>query len=105
MSQDALAALRDSLKDPSPSVAANAAVALLRLGAPPAEALFLLKGQRGPAAAPELQGAARVKVETATLFRAKGMWESRVRDSTGPTRDALRELLDSTHWALAQFPA
>ncbi|WP_147443636.1 HEAT repeat domain-containing protein [Corallococcus sicarius] len=98
VSQDALAALRDSLKDPSPSVAASAAVALLRLGAPPAEALFLLKGQLGPAAAPDLQAAALsalMDVEPATLFRAKGMLESVVRDSTGPTRDALRELLAS----------
>ncbi|WP_147444639.1 HEAT repeat domain-containing protein [Corallococcus sp. CA053C] len=98
VSEDALTALRDSLKDPSPSVAAHAAVALLRLGAPPAEALFLLKGQLGPAAAPELQGAALsalVEVEPSTLFRAKGILESVVRDSTGPTRDALRELLDS----------
>ncbi|MCY1031024.1 HEAT repeat domain-containing protein [Corallococcus sp. BB11-1] len=95
-SPDALAALREQLKDESPSVAACAAVALLRLGAPPAEALFLLKGQLGPAAAPDVQGAALSaleEVDAPTLIRAKGMLESVVRDTTGPTREALRELL------------
>ncbi|RKG87146.1 HEAT repeat domain-containing protein [Corallococcus terminator] len=93
----ALAALRDRLRDESPSVAASAAVALLGLGAPSAEPLFLLKGQLGQAA-PEVQEAALsalMSVDPARLRRAKGMLESVVGDTSGATRVTLDELLAS----------
>ncbi|MBN8228806.1 hypothetical protein JYK02_14960 [Corallococcus macrosporus] len=96
LSPEALAALREHLRDESPHVAARSAVALVRSGAPAAEALFLLKGQLGPAASRELQEAAVAALEEADpaqLGRAKGMLETVARDAAGLTREALFELL------------
>lgn len=92
----AIAVLREHLRDESPHVAARSAVALVRSGAPAAEALFLLKGQLGPAAPRDLQEAAVAALEEADpaqLGRAKGMLETAVRDAAGLTRAALFELL------------
>ncbi|WP_158621504.1 HEAT repeat domain-containing protein [Corallococcus aberystwythensis] len=92
----AIAALREHLRDESPHVAARSAVALVRSGAPAAEALFLLKGQLSPAASRELQEAAMAALEEADpaqLGRAKGMLETVARDAAGLTREALFELL------------
>ncbi|WP_223642880.1 hypothetical protein [Corallococcus sp. EGB] len=96
LSPAAIAALREHLRDESPHVAARSAVALVRSGAPAAEALFLLKGQLGPAASRELQEAAVAALEEAgpaRLGRAKGMLETVARDASGLTREALFELL------------
>ncbi|WP_186001730.1 hypothetical protein [Corallococcus sp. Z5C101001] len=96
LSPVAVAALREHLRDESAFVAARAAVALVRSGAPSAEALFLLRGQLGPAASRELQEAAVAALEEADpsqLGRAKGMLETVVRDASGPTREALFEVL------------
>ncbi|AFE04037.1 hypothetical protein COCOR_01399 [Corallococcus coralloides DSM 2259] len=96
LSPEAIAALREHLRDESPHVAARSAVALVRSGAPAAEALFLLKGQLGPAASRELQEAAVAALEEADparLGRARGMLETVARDAAGLTREALFELL------------
>ncbi|NOK33983.1 hypothetical protein HMI49_12320 [Corallococcus exercitus] len=96
LSPAAIAALREHLRDESPYVAARSAVALVSAGAPAAEALFLLKGQLGPAASRELQEAAVAALEDADpsqLGRARGMLETVARDAAGLTREALFELL------------
>lgn len=96
LSPAAIAALREHLRDESAHVAARCAVALVRSGAPAAEALFLLKGQLGPAASRELQEAAVAALEEADpsqLGRARGMLEAVARDAAGLTREALYELL------------
>ncbi|WP_147468224.1 MULTISPECIES: hypothetical protein [Corallococcus] len=96
LSPEAIAALREHLRDESAHVAARSAVALVRSGAPAAEALFLLKGQLGPAASRELQEAAVAALEEADpsrLGRARGMLETVARDAVGLTREALYELL------------
>ncbi|RKH80597.1 hypothetical protein D7Y21_31745 [Corallococcus sp. AB045] len=96
LSPAAVAALREHLRDESPHVAARSAVALVRSGAPAAEALFLLKGQLGPAASRELQEAAVAALMDAgpdQLGRARGMLETVARDAAGLTREALFELL------------
>lgn len=91
-------AVAGHLQDANPSVAACAAVALLRLGAPAKPPLSLLQTQLSSADAPELQGAALSaleEVEPATLGQAKGMLKTVVDTSSGPTRDAVKVLLDS----------
>jgi hypothetical protein len=97
LSPGALTALREHLRDESPAVAARAAVALVRSGAPATEALFLLKGQLAPAASREHQEAAVAALEDTDpgvlLGRARGMLEAAARDTSGPTRGALEELL------------
>ncbi|WP_375756903.1 hypothetical protein [Corallococcus exercitus] len=96
LSPAAVAALREHLRDESPSVAARSAVALVRSGAPAAEALFLLKGQLGPAASRDIQEVAVAALMDAGpdhLVRAKGMLETVARDAVGLTRVALYELL------------
>nr|WP_306465552.1 HEAT repeat domain-containing protein [Myxococcus sp. AM009] len=91
-------AVAGHLQDANPSVAACAAVALLRLGAPAQPALSLLQTQLSSVDAPELRGAALSaleEVEPATLGQAKGMLRTVVDTSSGPTRDAVKVLLDA----------
>lgn len=95
-SPGALTALRGHLKDPNSPVAACAAVALLRSGAPPQEALSLLQGQLTLVDVPQVQGAALSaleEVEPAVLVQAKGMLEKVARDTKGPVSEGVRELL------------
>ncbi len=96
-SPTALTALRRHLRDASPTVAAVAAVALLRQGAEPKEPLSTLEAQLRASDA-ELQGAALSALEgvdSATLGLTKGMLEAVVQALTGPTRDAVSDLLDA----------
>jgi len=91
-----VATLRRHLQDDSPAVASCAAVALLRVGASPQEALTLLSGLLTATDEPEKVGAALSVLETVehpTLRRARSMLETVARDGTGYARDTARELL------------
>ncbi|MCY1031021.1 HEAT repeat domain-containing protein [Corallococcus sp. BB11-1] len=91
-----LTALGGLLKDVNPSVAASAAVALLRLGAPPQEALALLERLLRSEDTPEVQGAALSAleaVEPALIVKAKEMLKTVAHDAKGPVKAALGELL------------
>lgn|GEM_PF-4917953 len=91
-----VATLRQRLKDESPAVAACAAVALLRVGAPPQEAAALLAAQLAAPEQSEQVGAALSAlegVEPATLGRIRDTLEAAARSATGLVGEALRELL------------
>ncbi|MCP3103677.1 HEAT repeat domain-containing protein [Myxococcus sp. K15C18031901] len=91
-----VATLRRHLQDESPSVAACAAVALLRVGAPPPEALSLLTGQLSAEGDPEKVGAALTaleSVERPTLEKARSLLETVARDGQGYARESAREML------------
>ncbi|WP_426751906.1 hypothetical protein [Myxococcus sp. Y35] len=85
------------LEDTNPSVAACAAVALLRLGAPSQAPVALLEFQLRAVEAPEQQAAALSAledVEPATWVHARDMLKRVADTASGPTRDALRALLE-----------
>nr|AYM52993.1 hypothetical protein [Myxococcus fulvus] len=91
-----VATLRQRLKDESPSVAACAAVALLRVGAPPQEAAALLAAQLAAPEDSEMVGAALSAlegVEPATLGRIRDTLEVAARGAKGLVAEALREML------------
>ncbi|WP_181790850.1 HEAT repeat domain-containing protein [Myxococcus llanfairpwllgwyngyllgogerychwyrndrobwllllantysiliogogogochensis] len=91
-----VAALRKRLQDESPAVAACAAVALLRVGAPPQEAASLLAAQLASAENPDKVGAALSAlegVEPATLGRIRDTLAAAARGAKGLVAEALHELL------------
>ncbi|WP_426746420.1 hypothetical protein VZQ01_41535 [Myxococcus faecalis] len=90
-----VATLRRHLLDESPRVAASAAVALLRVGAPPLEAATLLStlltsedSEKDTAALTALEG-----VESATLGRIRDSLEQAANKAKGLVAEAIRELL------------
>ncbi len=89
--------VRGRLQDTSPSVAACAAVALLRLDAPSQAAVALLEFQLRAVEAPAQQEAALSAledVEPATLARARALLKRVADAATGPVRAAVEGLLE-----------
>ncbi|MFP2964276.1 hypothetical protein ACLEPN_42880, partial [Myxococcus sp. 1LA] len=85
------------LQDSNPSVAACAAVALLRLGLPTQAAVALLEFQLRAVEAPEMQGAAFSAfedLEPATLTWVKDLLKRVADTSSGLTRASVKALLE-----------
>ncbi|AKQ66568.1 hypothetical protein A176_003480 [Myxococcus hansupus] len=96
-SPDVLERVSGRLQDTNPSVAACAAVALLRLDASSPAVVALLEFQLRAVEAPEQQEAALSAledVELATLSRVKEMLRRVTDTSSGPGRDSVRRLLE-----------
>ncbi|AGC45307.1 hypothetical protein MYSTI_04006 [Myxococcus stipitatus DSM 14675] len=91
-----VATLRRHLQDESQDVATCAAVALLRVGAPPQEAASFLYQQLMSGDAPAQADAALSLLEgldAATLARIRDMLEAVAREARGPVRDTVQALL------------
>ncbi|WP_342373740.1 hypothetical protein NVS55_20050 [Myxococcus stipitatus] len=91
-----VATLRRHLQDESQEVASFAAVALLRVGAPPQEAASFLYQQLMSRDAPSQTDAALSLLEgldASTLARIREMLEAVAREAQGPVKDAVQVLL------------